>query len=162
MNALYKTSRTLGARLLLGALAILLVGSLDEGPSTARAENKKPEVKTPPKTPNKKPAPKAVPVLPKPHPNAEKHPPVLAALHHLQKAFAILAEHANPLLGDERLLAMEKIRLAFVQINRGIAGPLGMNQPESTTLLGLPPGNDFPPVRKALESIRDAQTSLKR
>jgi hypothetical protein len=100
--------------------------------------------------------------LPKPHHNARNHPPVLAALHDLEEGFAILANHANPLLGDDRLLAMENVRIAFVQINKGIAGPLGSNQPDTTLLRGLPPGSDFPAVRRALGKIRDAQNELKK
>jgi hypothetical protein len=51
MDLLYKTSATLGMRLLLGVLAIMLVGALEEGPSAARADHKKPGHKAPPKAP---------------------------------------------------------------------------------------------------------------
>lgn len=100
------------------------------------------------------------PALPRRHPGA--HNPVLAAMRSLEQAYAILDGLASSLYGLDRIRAMERIVAAYEHINLGIAGSMGRSLPEATPLRGLPPGDDYPPVRRALEKIREAQNELKK
>jgi hypothetical protein len=87
---------------------------------------------------------------------------VLAAMRHLEQAYAILDKHANPLYGIDRIRAMERIVAAYEHINLGIAGSTGRSLPETTPLRGLPTGEDFHPIRMALGKVREAQNELKK
>ena len=56
---------------------------------------------------------------------------------------------------------MKSIEAAYVDLNLGLEGIPGVHQPELTPLRALPTGKDFPPLRHALQRIREAQEELK-
>jgi hypothetical protein len=163
MSRLNKVVPILGSRLLLGTVAILLIGPFPSGPPPARAEDKK----TKPATEAKTPAPKSKsgakksPILPKPHPQASKHPEVYAAMQKLEEAWLRL-EQAKPVFGGYQVAAMELVAAAYEHLNAGIQGTPGKAPDEKVLLRPLPKGRDFPDIRSALSKIHQAQQKLEK